>query len=179
MSKQIAEIKEASNQLARRAKMGQIDEKTLFAVVNDVVNYLAAKEAALTVAQPPAPAATTSASTDNTVSAPSVADVVAPRRRGRKAKGVTVGNQSPATPSLTIGNPIPETSPVEPSKGVDAPPAEKSPSTTPNTRTLPLHIKTGRGVTVGTKSPINTGVTVGSAPTAPAGLVTVGGRPRK
>ena len=184
MPKAITEIKEASNQLARRAKLGQLDTKTLIVVLNDVVNYLAAQATpppapGVDTAVVPAPVVTATSSAENKVgpAETSVADAVAPKRRRRK--GVTIGNQSPATPAVTVGTKVPEVVAPAPSKGAAAEPAEKSPSTTANSRTLPLNVKPGKGVTVGTKPTVNTRVTVGSAPTAPAGQVTVGGRPRK
>jgi hypothetical protein len=147
----------------------------LTALVNSLVNHLHAKEAGSPGPTPSEPS-TTAAPAPGPQVAPSVADAVAPKRRGRRR--VTVGNQAPAVPAVIVGNPVPVATPVEPSKGADAPVPEQSPSTTSNTRTLPLNVKLGRGVTVGTKTGINTGVTVGSAPVAPPG-VTVGGRPRK
>ncbi len=177
MPKTIAEIKENVNQLARRAKLGQIDEKAIVTSLNDVVNYLAAI-GTVVFEGTPAPAVQAPAPVAAPAAAPSVAEA-ATGKKPRVRRGVTVGDQAPVVPQVTVGNPIPETKQVAPSAGAAAPVPEKSPSTTPKTTSTPVNIKVGRGVTVGTKTNIKTGVTVGSAPVNPAGLVTVGGRPRK
>lgn len=156
MPKKISEIKESANQLARRAKLGQVDTKTLVAVVNDLVNYLAAIPEST-----PKPAPVVSPDTNEEVSegqrilSEALADVEAadeqkPKRR-RRTKAKTVA-------------------------AVGAPAESDKPGTQ---RTLPLTAKVGRGVTVGTPGTVNTGVTVGSAPHNPVDMVTVGGRPRK
>lgn len=85
-------------------------------------------------------------------------------KSGRK-KAVT-NTQTPAVPEVTVGSAVPTPTPVE------KPKAGGSTST-------PINVKVGRGVTVGTKTTVKTGVTVGSAPVNPAGQVTVGGRIRK
>ncbi len=125
MPKTIAEIKTASNDLARRVRLGQFDEKTLVGIVNDLVNNLAVAEAA-------------------------------PPKRRRSL------STPPTIEEAVVGTPVAD------------PVGEKT-----TTKTLPLRVKAGRGVTVGTQSTIRTGVTVGSAPAAPAGQVTVGGRVHK
>jgi hypothetical protein len=150
MPKQLNEIKEASNQLARRAKLGQLDEKTLFALFNDLVNTLAAKELAAN-----APQLQSSGDVGMGIPAESL-EAPAPKKRGRK-------------PKVEVPAPVEEATAEAPAAS-DAPGSQK---------TIPLNLKVGRGVSVGTRSVINTGVTVGSAPVSPAGQVTVGGRPRK
>lgn len=178
MPRKLSELKEEANALARTARLGRVDEKALVYLVNSLVNNLAATEAAMLETktpqsgqvQTPAPAP---------AAVPSTADAVVPKKRGRPRKSVTVGNQAPVVPQVTVGSPVPQVAPVEPSLGAAAPVPEQSPASSGDTRTLPLNARPGKGVTVGTQSPINKGVTVGSAPAAPAGQVTVGGRPRK
>jgi hypothetical protein len=164
--KSLSEIKEVSNQLARRAKMGQLDEKSLFAIFNDLVNTLAAMPVVDTEDSDTVPTTPSELETPGVPTTPIslskhikvVTDVPtsSPKRRGRPRK-----------------NPVEQ--PLEST-------VDESPSTTApepgSQRTIPLNIKLGRGVTIGTKGTIKTGVTVGSAPVNPAGAVTVGGRPR-
>lgn len=167
MAKTISDIKAVSNDLAKRAKLGQTDLKALTGVVNDLVNHVHAASGVTEDTKIPAPEVKAAPKTlpAPEAAAPAIADVVAPKR-GRR-KGVTVGNQAPAAPKVTVGTPA-------------ANPADAKPATEgTTTRTIPHRLKAGCGVTVGTPSPINNGVTVGSAPVNPAGLVTVGGRPRK
>ena len=57
MPKTIAEIKTAANELNRRAKMGQVDERGLFDTFNSLVNYLAAVTVAGEAAEPGSTAA--------------------------------------------------------------------------------------------------------------------------
>jgi len=169
MAKQLHEIKAAANEVAKRAKLGQIDERALIGVVNDLVNHLHAKEAGspVTTAVAP-PAAQVPAPVAKPEVAPTVSEAASAKKAVRVPKGIKVGNQAPVTPEVTVGNPVPEVKPA---------PAPKPSGTT--TTSIPHNVKVGRGVTVGTKPNIHTGVTVGSAPVNPAGLVTVGGRPRK
>lgn len=170
MAKTLADIKTSVNQLAQRAKLGHIDGKLTILVLNDVVNYLAAQ---VPTTQPVALAPETPAP----IAAVTAVEEIKPKTR--KKRGATTDTQTPAVPAVTVGSAAPSPTAVEPSEGVNAPVAEQSPTTSGNSRTLPLNNKVGRGITVGTKSSINTGVTVGSHPANPAGNITVGGRPRK
>src|SRR5208337_748332 len=106
MPKAIADIKTASNEIAKRAKLGQYDERGLITVGNDLVNYLAAKEAP---AQPqavvPAPAARPVAVPAATPTDTEAADG---GKKPRGLKRVTVCNQAPVVPAVTVGTPAPE-----------------------------------------------------------------------
>ena len=147
MPKTIAEIKTASNDLARRVRLGQFDEKTLVGIVNDLVNNLAVAEAA-------PPKRRRSFSPDASLFCGQIPAAPPKRRRSFSTP--------PTIEEAVVGDPVAD------------PVGEKT-----TTKTLPLRVKAGRGVTVGTQSTIRTGVTVGSAPAAPAGQVTVGGRVHK
>ncbi len=144
MPKTILEIKTAANELNRRAKMGQVDERALFDTFNSLVNYLAAVTVAGEAAEPGSTAAQ---------AAPKV-------RKPRAAKAAAAAASATPVPSET-------TAPV-------APVATPAPDSAP--KTIPTNIRVGKGVRVGSVPPPHSGVTVGSAPTNPAGQVTVGGR---
>jgi hypothetical protein len=161
MAKLLSDIKAAANELASRAKRGQYDERGLVTVVNDLVNHLHAQ------ANPPlvVPADTVAPvlSPANAVDDASGLALVEKPKRGRKS---VTSTQTPAVPEVTVGTAVPTPTPVaKPKAGV--------------TTSTPINIKVGRGVTVGTKTTVKTGVTVGSAPVNPAGQITVGGRIRK
>jgi len=141
MPKTILEIKTAANELNRRAKMGQTDERGLFAAFNDLVNYLAAVTVAGEAAEP------------GSTAAPKA-------RKARAAKAAA----TPATDAPAASVPDETAAPA-------ATPAQDGSQTS-----IPTNIRVGKGVRIGSV-PANPGkVTVGSAPTNPAGQVTVGGR---